>query len=72
MDERLLARLLFVAWALTFGALTWFDLRWSESGAAVRVAVVVAVVAAVVGLALDFKHHYQDRRARQGNAPAAP
>ena len=72
MDERLLARLLFVVWTLTFGVLFWFDLWWSKSGAAVRVAVVAAIVAAVVGLALDFKHHYQDRRARQDNAPTAP
>ena len=72
MDERLLARLLFAAWALTFGALYWFDLRWSTSGAAVRLVIVVAIVAAVVGLALDFKHHYEDRRRLRDGGSVTP
>ena len=71
MNERLLARLLYVGLAV-LGVLAAFGPGWSEAGAGWRFAFVVSVLAAAGGVALDVKHRSQDkRRALHAHPPDA-
>ena len=62
MNERLIARLLWLGLLPVSLMPGWFGLHWSTSGPLLRVVFVVGVVATAVGLALDVKHRREDRR----------
>ena len=64
MNERLLARVLFVMGFGIVSLASFFGSGWDEAGVFERATLILGFVAATIAVGFDFKHRREDKRSR--------